>query len=240
MGALAELLAGAAAGRVLDVATGSGGFVTNLIEALPDHDEIIGVDTADRAAVFDETFADHPGVRFMRMDAAALAFGDASFDVVSIANSLHHFVDPGPVLSEMLRVLRPGGHLVVGEMVADRQAPARMTHVELHHWWAAVDTRRGIVHRETYRRVELIAMVSGLGLEDLRVADVVDTDDPHDPATLEEIDEVIGRYIDWAAGNLRLQARGDALRRRLHEVGIQGATTLLAVGRKPGGPFPAG
>jgi SAM-dependent methyltransferase len=237
---LADLLAGASAERVLDVATGSGGFVTSLIDAVPGHGEIIGVDTADRADAFADAFADHPEVRFERMDAHALAFDAGTFDLVTIANSLHHFGDPRPVLDEMLRVLRPGGHLVVAEMVRDRQAAPQRTHVELHHWWAAVDTLRGIVHRETYRRVDLITLVNALGLDEVRMAEVVDTDDPRDPATLEEIDEVIDRYIEWAAGHLRLQARGDALRERLHEVGIRGATTLIAVGRKPGGPLAAG
>jgi hypothetical protein len=144
------------------------------------------------------------------------------------------------VLVEMRRVLCPGGRFVVAEMVRDQQAAPRMTHVELHHWWGAVDTLRGIVHRETYPRAGIVAMVSGLGLEALRLADVEDDDDPHDPDTLAELDEVIDRYTAWAAGSLRLQARGDALRERLREVGIQGATTLVAVGRKPGGPPPAG
>jgi SAM-dependent methyltransferase len=237
---LAELLAGVRAERVLDVATGSGGFITELLAALPAPGEIVGVDLADRAAAFGEAFADHPMVRFAQMDAHALEFPDASFDLVAVANSLHHFVDPVPVLGEMCRVLRPGGHLVVAEMVRDRQAAPRMTHVELHHWWGAVDTVRGIVHRPTYPRAGLVAMLSGLDLAELRLADVEDDDDPHDPDTLAELDEVIDRYTAWAAGHVRLQARGDALRQRLHEVGIQGATTLVAVGCKPGGPPPAG
>lgn len=237
---LADLLAGARADRVLDVATGSGGFVAQLIDALPAHGTIVGVDITDRGEAFREALAEHQEVGFAQMDAAALDFEDASFDLVTVANSLHHFVDPVPVLGEMRRVLRGGGWLVVAEMVRDSQTAPRMTHVELHHWWGAVDTRRGIVHRETYPRAELVEMVSGLELEQVRLAEVEDDDDPHDPDTLEEIDEVIDRYVAWAAGNIRLQARGDALRQRLHEVGIQGATTLVAVGRKPEEPLPAG
>jgi SAM-dependent methyltransferase len=42
-------------------------------------------------------------------DARALPFADESFDVVLSGGLLEHFRDPGPVFSEMARVLRPGG-----------------------------------------------------------------------------------------------------------------------------------
>lgn len=238
---LDHLLARVHGGRVLDVATGRGGFVTSLLTALPDHDEVVGIDVVDHAADFAATFADHPEVRFERMDGRALSFADATFDTTAIASSLHHFVDPLPTLAEMLRVLRPGGHIVVAEMMRDGQDPAQMTHVELHHWWAAVDTIEGIVHRETYPREALVTLVAGLRLDDLRLTDVEDEgEDPHDPATLAELDDVIDRYVARAAGHRRLVARGQALRRRLHEIGIRSATTLVAIGRKPGGPAAEG
>ena len=234
---IAELLAPVHGGRVLDVATGRGGFVTSLLAALPDHDEIVGVDVVDHAADFAATFPGHPEVRFERMDALALSFGDATFDTAAVAHSLHHFADPVPVLAEMLRVLRPGGSLVIAEMVHDGQGPEQMTHVGLHHWWAAVDTIDGVVHRETYRRQAIVELVAGLGLDDLRVADVEqEGEDPHDAATLAELDGVIDRYIARAAGHPPLVARGHLLRRRLHRIGIRSATTLVAIGRKPGGP----
>ena len=95
-------------GRVLDVATGAGGFVRFLLDGLRDHQEIVGIDANPaRAAAFAEAFGDRDDVRFVEMDAHHLAFDDATFDAVSVSSSLHHFVDPTPVLAEMLRVVRP-------------------------------------------------------------------------------------------------------------------------------------
>ena len=51
------------------------------------------------------------GVTFARMDAMALEFPDASFDLVYSYNAFEHFADPAKVLSEALRVTRPGGHV---------------------------------------------------------------------------------------------------------------------------------
>ena len=106
-----EILGNISGGRVLDVATGGGGFVHFLLDGLKDYDESIGVDNNERgAAAFAEAFKENPRVHFQLMDAHKLEFEDASFDLVCISNSLHH-LDPQPVLHEMTRVLRPGGHL---------------------------------------------------------------------------------------------------------------------------------
>lgn len=53
-------------------------------------------------------------VCFQRMDAAALSFPDGSFDTAMLYNALGHLTAILPeVLSEALRVLRPGGTLLV-------------------------------------------------------------------------------------------------------------------------------
>ena len=53
-------------------------------------------------------------MRFQRMDAAALTFPDGSFDTAVLYNALGHLTAILPeVLSEALRVLRPGGRLIV-------------------------------------------------------------------------------------------------------------------------------
>ncbi len=220
-------------GHVLDVATGTGDFVRLLLDGLRDHVEIVGIDTnAARAAAFEEAFGDRPEVRFLEMDAHRLAFADVSFDTVCVSNSLHHFADPAPVLAEMLRVVRPGGHVIVNEMYRDGQSDEQMTHVLLHHWWAAVGTVRGEVHRETYRRAEIVEIVESLGLEDLRLVDLSDADeDPHDPSAIADLEAAIDRYVVLAEGHPALQARGEELRARLRTVGVRGATQLVAIGR---------
>ena len=220
-------------GRVLDVATGDGAFIRFLLDGLRDHDEIVGIDSnGARAEAFSGSLADRPDVRFETMDAYVLAFPDSSFDTVCVSNSLHHFEDPLSVLAEMHRVLRPGGHVIVNEMYRDGQSEPQMTHVLLHHWWAAVNALHGDVHRETYRRAALVRIVEGLALSDLRLADRADPDqDPHDPATLADLDAVVDRYRALAAASPDLVARGEMLRARLHAVGVRDATQLVAVGR---------
>jgi SAM-dependent methyltransferase len=220
-------------GRVLDIATGTGGFVQFLFDGLRDHAEIVGIDVdPERATAFAAAIGDRPDIRFEQMDAHHLVFLDGSFNTVCVSNSLHHFADPAPVLAEMLRVLRPGGHVVVKEMYRDGQSETQTTHVLLHHWLAAVNRLRGEVHRETYFRDEIVRIVEILRLSDLRLLDLADPDeDPHDPETVAELEAAIDRHVALAEGHPELQARGEALRTRLREVGVRGATQLVAIGR---------
>jgi ubiquinone/menaquinone biosynthesis C-methylase UbiE len=232
-----DLLGHLPGGQVLDIATGTGNFIHFLLEGLPVATDIIGVDANERVAgAFAETFKDRSNVHFELGDALHLHHGSESFDLVCISNSLHHFADPLPVLCEMKRVLRPSGHLLVAEMYCDDQIETQVTHVHLHHWWAAVDTVTGILHRETYQRHKLIEMITGLGLEELALYDLSDTtEDPKRVEILTELDPVFERYIQRADGHPELQARGDELRKRVREIGFHGASTLVALGLKAKG-----
>jgi SAM-dependent methyltransferase len=52
------------------------------------------------------------GVPAVQSDAFALPLADGAFDAVVALRLLFHFPDPRPLLSEMRRVVRPGGGLV--------------------------------------------------------------------------------------------------------------------------------
>jgi SAM-dependent methyltransferase len=221
-------------GRVLDVATGSGGFIHFLLEGLKGCIEIIGVDSNERAAAaFDEAFKDKSNIHFQMMDAARLDFDSDSFDLVCVSNSLHHFDDPLAVLRQMERVLRPGGYLLVSEMYCDGQTETQMTHVHLHHWWAAVDTVNGVTHHETYQRGGLVELVSSLELRETALYDLSDTSEyPKSPEVSAELNPVFDRYIQRADGHPDLQSRGEELRQRVAEIGFHSASTLIMIGRK--------
>lgn len=229
-----ELYAGISAGRVLDVGTGRGGFVEELIAELKDYDEIIGIDVdVSLEEEFARRFAEFPRVTFQQMDALSLPLEDNSFDTVSVAGSLHHLSDPQIGLGEMMRVLRSGGHLILVEMYRDDQRETQQTHVMLHHWWAAIDRLGGTVHRETYTRDEIIDLVNNLDLSRLTIRDESYLDeDPKDPEQLAQLQASIDQYLGRAAGHADLLAQGAEIREQLRRVGFHGATVLVAVGEK--------
>ena len=223
-------------GRVLDVATGSGGFITFLMENLKDYTDITGIDCNERPLEAARKAHSLENVRFQCMDAAQMDFPDSAFDTVCMANSLHHMANLPSVFSEMMRVCKPGGRFIISEMYRDGQSETQLTHVLLHHWWAAVDSAEGITHHETFTRQQIIDLTGKLGLQHLKYYDEKDLEsNPRDPEVVRELDGVIDRYIQRSQalnGGAELCWRGEELRQRVHEVGFQGASSLLLIGEK--------
>jgi len=223
-------------GRVLDVATGAGSFVGFLRDTLKDYSEIIGVDVSRKGfAAAREKFADDP-ISFLTMEASALAFEDASFDTVTISNSLHHLVDIDCVLKEMYRVLRPGGRIIVIEMFRDNQSPAQLSHVLIHHWWARINRLEGIHHYPTLTRQRIVGHVRNLSPQAVETFDYTDAKaDPHDPKTLEEIERITNDYlakIENDPDQKELYRDGKSLLERARNIGFAWATEVIVVGTK--------
>lgn len=64
-------------------------------------------------------------IRYLEGDAMALPFPDASFDALTIAFGIRNVQDPVRALAEFLRVLRPGGRLVILEFHRPRNPIVR-------------------------------------------------------------------------------------------------------------------
>jgi len=166
---IANRLRSISGGRVLYVATGSGDFVRVLLKTLKDYDSFVGIDssteeieTAEKGLIED--------AEFTVMNAESLEFRDAFFDTVCVANSLHHFEDVDRTLSEMKRVLKPGGHFIVQEMFCDgEQTEAQRSEILSHNLEADIDSTLGVPHNRTFTRKRLREIVSELSLRNLEV-----------------------------------------------------------------------
>jgi ubiquinone/menaquinone biosynthesis C-methylase UbiE len=223
------------AGRILDVATGSGYFLNFITDTVKSYSDAAGIDTKEEAAVpFGEMFQQNPKVHFWVMPAEKMNFPDSSFDTVCIANSLHHLENPETVLCEMRRVLKPGGTFIISEMYCDgSQLPAQQTHILLHHWWGAVDRTQNIVHNETFTRRKLFDFAENLRLAQIEMEDQIDiSNDPLDPEIFLELEPVIQCYLDRAAENSALRKQGEHLLERLRTIGFQSASSLLLLAKK--------
>lgn len=228
-----------AGGRVLDVATGRGAMIDWLAETLAHYTEIVGIDIHPASTIVHDdghTFS-RDNIHYQQMDAHQLAYPDASFDTVAIMNALHHMSDPTRVLSEMVRVLKPGGHLIVMEMVCDNLTPAQQTHVAIHHWSAAIDRARGITHHETYPRAQIVHMLDALNLASVALYDHADLEsDPLEAETLETLRQQIAAISQRASDLSHLQdgnelaEHAEDVTRQLAAHGFHGATELIAIG----------
>lgn len=97
-------------GRVLDAGCGTGGFLAELRARRPDL-ESCGLEWSGRAAARARSKSGTPVVRG---SVNALPFANGTFDATVSADVLcHGAVNPAQALTELRRVLRPGGRLVV-------------------------------------------------------------------------------------------------------------------------------
>ena len=97
--------------EIADLATGTGDLALAMQKKLP-HAELTGVDVLPEML----EIARRKGVRRVVLaDAMELPFDDASFDCVTIAFGLRNLENCSSALTEMWRVLKPKGHLLVLE-----------------------------------------------------------------------------------------------------------------------------
>jgi ubiquinone/menaquinone biosynthesis C-methylase UbiE len=66
-------------------------------------------------------------------DADRLPFADGSFDVVTVRGAIHHVNPVGRALSEMRRVLRPGGLVIISEPCDDFIVVRKMREMMYRH-----------------------------------------------------------------------------------------------------------
>ena len=114
--------------EILDVATGTGDFALLAYQTLQPR-QLVGIDLSEGMMEVARRKASQAGlaesISFHREDCEALSFADASFDAVTVAFGVRNFEHLDKGLSEMCRVLRTGGHLVILELSTPDRFPMK-------------------------------------------------------------------------------------------------------------------
>ena len=151
-----DALGEAIKGSVLDVACGPGILSAAIAKSAR---EVVAFDltpqmlkkAAQRCAE-----AGLGNVTFKEGNAAELPFADATFDAAVTRLSVHHFDRPGRVMSEIFRVLRPGGRFVIADVISSEIAAES----ELQN---AIEILRDPSHTRMLPGSELTALIEEAG-----------------------------------------------------------------------------
>ena len=114
--------------RIMDEATGTGDFAVLACSELQP-DMLIGTDISEgmmnvgREKVKQAHLSDR--ISFAREDCTSLSFADERCDAVTVAFGIRNFDGLDKGLSEMCRVLVPGGHLVILELSTPDRFPMK-------------------------------------------------------------------------------------------------------------------
>lgn len=155
--------------RALDVATGAGFTAFTLAPLVR---AVIGTDLTEEMLAQARRLAAERGlanVRFQTANAVDLPFPDATFDLVTSRFAPHHFSDLRRGLTELVRVLKPGGQAIIldtcspedpdlADLMNDLEVRRDHTHVRnlSPSQWRALFADLGLtVDRWTLGRVEL-------------------------------------------------------------------------------------
>jgi ubiquinone/menaquinone biosynthesis C-methylase UbiE len=182
--ALLRLAPGA---HCLDVGCGAGPELGWLAQRVGPEGSVVGLDRSRQ--LLDAAAARHDDavITLVCGDAVALPFPDDRFDGVRADRTLQHVDDPVTALSELVRVTRPGGRVVISEFRWGLVAPdldRSVTDRVLHAMTPEEDRREWIGHR-------LGGLAADAGLRDVEA--VTQTDEVEDPAD-------IARFLnlDWS------------------------------------------
>jgi ubiquinone/menaquinone biosynthesis C-methylase UbiE len=172
--------------RVLDVATGGGHTALAFAGVAP---RVVACDLAEPMLAAARAHVHGRGARhveFVAGDAGVLPFRDESFDVVTCRTAAHHFGDVAAAVRQIHRVLRPGGSLLLQDILGHDDAEAAAFILE-------VEKRRDPSHVRSYRAAEWKAFFRAAGLTVIE-------------------DAVIWKLREWPEWTGRMRMTAEALR----------------------------
>lgn len=149
---------------MLDVATGNGFLAFEFAKRVF---RVTGCDITEDMLNIAESMRKErklDNLAFEIMDVESLAFEDDSFDIVSCRFAFHHFTDPVKAISEMVRVCKNGGEIVL----VDGLSSEDVLKSEYHN---KIEKIRDPSHVRLYPQSELVRMLEDAGLEIVHARD---------------------------------------------------------------------
>jgi SAM-dependent methyltransferase len=119
-----EMLDVSSGDRVIDVGCGPGNYTRDLAVAAGDG-LVVGIDASGAMVAAAAKRSSRPNTAYLRGDACALPFEDGTFDAACSVGVIHMIEKPMLALEEIVRVLAPGGRLMIVVSCAGEGRPGR-------------------------------------------------------------------------------------------------------------------
>lgn len=140
-------------GTILDVACGMGATTKHLLLHYSAAN-VVGINIS--AKQLETSRINAPGCEFILMNAVDLAFGDAAFDNLMCVEAAFHLDTRERFAHEAYRVLKPGGHLVLSDIIFARLPGIRKRRLPAANFVKDLEEYRDIYSRAGFREVEVV------------------------------------------------------------------------------------
>ena len=151
-------------GDYLEFGCGDGGFLKYVLDQNESFKSVMAVDINPESVQQARTTLEAFDVHFIVQEKLPLGLDANQFDTITLSNTLHHLRDKTAVLSELKRLIKPKGQIIITEMISNDLTKAEQTYCRFHALRAEVDRLHGIFHETTYTSHEIQEMVSEAGL----------------------------------------------------------------------------
>lgn len=153
------------AGLILDVATGTGDFLKFASHAFRSNTGAAALEADMESLLRARNTLNGIPVILVLSSALQMPFFNGYFDTVMLSNALHHIEDHTGLFQEIKRVCKPGGLLVVNEMINERNSAMEESYMLYHQFKAEIDSQLGNYHRETYSMKDILAIIRMSGFQ---------------------------------------------------------------------------
>ncbi len=107
----------------IDLGSGTGVFTLPMTELVGKTGRVYAVDNSDAMLEHIRAKEPPPNLELVRADVTATGLPDAIADVCLLAFILHEIKEPGRLIAEASRLLKPGGRTVIVEWRAELDSP---------------------------------------------------------------------------------------------------------------------
>ena len=132
--------------KILDVGTGTGVLIPFLIKAVGPTGQVTAIDYAERMVeICRAKYSQYPNVNVMVKHVENLTFPAKSFDAITCFGLFPHLEDQAKALSEMNRILKPNGKLIIAHALSSAE-------IISHHHNASPAVAHDVLPEETQMR----------------------------------------------------------------------------------------
>lgn len=223
--------------RILDIGSGKGDFIGLIDFVYQDYSEIIGIDIVDYLSQMNEAaFSHNPKIKFMDMDVLETTFPKNSFDIISLSNTLHHIKDIKAMFDQMEALLKPGGMMIISELISKNDlTDGQISHQLLHSFAAKVDHELNKVHAQVFTKENVLLAIDMFSTLPVVDSWILHTHPYEEKITLEDLFDLINQILDRVKDSSKFdfyKEEAKDLKEYLKKNGFSFATTICVILKK--------